>query len=394
MTIEVRTILIAIWFGNAISFLLVWSYGHRQSLPPCFRWFLAGKALQAFAALLLGLRGHVPLVLSNHLGNSAALIGFVLEAAALVNLQESEYRTVLRRTLGVGIFISVTYCVIQHFNPHWRVFLISLAICCILLVPAGGLLFKRGGSLLTRVMGGLYFLFALSMGYRAYSSWTLGHRITLLTTNTVQSVSFMTIFLVMLVGNLGFLLLAKERDDRRLRRSAMRDPLTGIWNRRAFLEQADKMLDLCQRERQPVSLLLMDLDRFKRVNDTHGHAVGDMVLRDFCKLVGQTLRCSDVFGRFGGEEFVLFLPHAGQDEAIAVAERLRAAAEARVLLTPDRVPVPYRVSIGVCTWSAGTPADLPRMLQRADTALYAAKNKGRNQVVAARQGNGLPEMAA
>ena len=163
-----------------------------------------------------------------------------------------------------------------------------------------------------------------------------------------------------------------------LRQSAATDGLTGIANRRAFDVTLDRYLARAVSTFEPVSLVLLDIDHFKKLNDDHGHQAGDDVLKQVAALLVETARSIDVPARYGGEEFAVVLPECDQDEALAVAERLRSAVARADLV------VPITVSAGVATFPehGATPAAL---IRAADDALYQAKNSGRNRVVAAAQ---------
>jgi diguanylate cyclase (GGDEF)-like protein len=174
----------------------------------------------------------------------------------------------------------------------------------------------------------------------------------------------------------GVLMLANEHVTRELRHLAEVDPLTSVFNRRAFLTLIDKGLSHAQREGVALPVLVMDLDHFKKINDTWGHRCGDEVLRHFTRLSLQCLRNEDVMGRLGGEEFAIFLPGANDQGAAAVAERLRALLEAKPLDAERRIAL--TVSIGVALSVPGDTAE--SILQRADEAMYLAKARGRNRV--------------
>ncbi|HWK27536.1 MAG TPA: GGDEF domain-containing protein [Solirubrobacter sp.] len=150
------------------------------------------------------------------------------------------------------------------------------------------------------------------------------------------------------------------------------DALTGLWNRRAILAALSGMVSAARRHGRPLSIAVLDLDDFKRVNDTHGHTHGDAVLVEAARILRSRLRAEDQIGRLGGEEFVVLLPDADARAARLVAEKLRAGVAA--------APVAVTVSIGVATWNGESAEEL---LQRADTALYAAKDAGRDRVMAA-----------
>lgn len=176
----------------------------------------------------------------------------------------------------------------------------------------------------------------------------------------------------------GTLILANEFITSELKHLAEVDPLTDVFNRRAFLTLLDKAMSNAQRTGGGgLPVLVMDLDHFKRVNDTWGHQCGDEVLRHFVLLANRCLRREDVLGRQGGEEFAIALPNAGYEGARTVAERLCAMLAAQPVPT-GRGAIPITVSIGV-TLSA--PGDTPEaVLQRADEAMYLAKKRGRNRV--------------
>jgi diguanylate cyclase (GGDEF)-like protein len=185
-----------------------------------------------------------------------------------------------------------------------------------------------------------------------------------------------------IVFNLGtavfVLALVKERSEAASERNARIDSLTGIANRAAFMEAAGQVLELCRREGAPVSVVMCDLDRFKLINDTHGHAIGDAVIKKFSEISTGALWPNDVFGRIGGEEFAMVLPRASIAAAQARAERIRAAfAEACYFIEGREVNA--TVSCGL---SVGVNAEetLSELLKHADLALYRAKTEGRDRV--------------
>lgn len=168
------------------------------------------------------------------------------------------------------------------------------------------------------------------------------------------------------------------QSEQRLSALSQKDPLTGAYNRRYFDEQARVECARAHRYGQALSVLMLDLDKFKMVNDTHGHAAGDEVLKTVVRIGLKTLRKSDVLARYGGEEFVILLPHAGIIESKMLAERLRKAIE-ETIIPCDTLLLKATVSIGVSTL-AEHESEVGIMLGRADHALYTAKSNGRNRV--------------
>ena len=190
--------------------------------------------------------------------------------------------------------------------------------------------------------------------------------------------------IVFALGAAVFILaLVKERNEAATRMAASIDPLTGIANRAAFMERAGRIMERCRLESAPVSVVMFDLDRFKTVNDTYGHAVGDAVIRKFCEAAAAALRPNDVFGRLGGEEFAMVLPASSVEAAFLRAERMCASfAENCGSVAGHRVNA--TVSGGVST-SVDGEHTLSALLEYSDIALYRAKAEGRNRVVRADQ---------
>lgn len=158
------------------------------------------------------------------------------------------------------------------------------------------------------------------------------------------------------------------------------DALTGLANRRCFLQNLAREFERSRRHARPFAVIGFDMDHFKTVNDCHGHAGGDIVLKDIAVLVLQTLRGTDLAGRLGGEEFAIFMPETGSVAAAEVSERLRRMVADRIMHSPGGEPIQVTISIGVtCMRAEDKHPD--EMLARADAALYKAKSEGRNCVI-------------
>lgn len=178
----------------------------------------------------------------------------------------------------------------------------------------------------------------------------------------------------------GNLKLIYELEELRQQIQAMAntDELTGVSNRRFFLELAERELARANRSRQPLSLILLDLDNFKRINDTFSHLCGDYVLQRVSQCCQAGLRRSDVFARYGGEEFILLLPDSPAEQALECAERFRQIVAGCEIVYAG-TPIPTTASFGVTTWQ-GEDQDLGMLLRSADQALYQAKDAGKNTV--------------
>ncbi len=174
------------------------------------------------------------------------------------------------------------------------------------------------------------------------------------------------------------LAMAKERTELRHKTAALVDPLTGIANRRAFLEEVLALSRRQQTEGRSAAVLLADLDHFKSINDRFGHAVGDHVLKIFASTAGAKLAPDDLIGRLGGEEFAMVIYDAGPDKGLAIAERIRMSFETAAADVNGRA-IGGTVSMGMVLAETGL-FDIPALLAQADEALYCAKERGRNRV--------------
>ena len=170
----------------------------------------------------------------------------------------------------------------------------------------------------------------------------------------------------------------RNEAEKKLVEFASRDELTGLFNRRHFLEQGKREFETFLRSSRGFSLLMLDIDHFKIINDTYGHGVGDEALRAFAKVCLKCLRSIDIMGRLGGEEFAVILPDTDKAFGLEVAERIRYEVEFAVHGPESEVP-PMKVSIGVATVREGVSC-FEELLRESDKALYLAKNSGRNRV--------------
>ncbi len=178
----------------------------------------------------------------------------------------------------------------------------------------------------------------------------------------------------------------RREDERRLRkmqkeleRLAHTDSLTGLYNRRIFMQRLEEEVERVRRHGKALSVLIFDLDFFKLVNDTYGHDTGDVVLVAVARLATEAKRMSDVAARLGGEEFALLLPETDQQGAVQLAQRLRSSIEKNLYLSTSGTPVKVTASIGVATATAEAD-EIEKLLSLADRQLYRAKNNGRNRV--------------
>ena len=173
--------------------------------------------------------------------------------------------------------------------------------------------------------------------------------------------------------------------ERRILELANTDMLTGLLNRRAFMEKIRQEISRTQREKRPLSLIMADIDHFKRINDAYGHQAGDLVLQRFAEQLTASTRPYDFTGRYGGEEFIVCLPGTGRSGAGSIAERIRRQTEDMEIMLPDESgPIRITASFGTASHEEGPRVDVDLLIKRADEALYRAKRGGRNRVCGTR----------
>lgn len=170
----------------------------------------------------------------------------------------------------------------------------------------------------------------------------------------------------------------RKRLEEDLRALALTDPLTGVANRRTFEASGRREVERARRYAKPFAIIIIDIDHFKKVNDSHGHDVGDVVLKEVAKVCAAQLRGTDIFARFGGEEFIALLPETDLKAGVILAERLRQAVGLQPIFS-HKGPVVVTASLGLAAYQ---PQDksLDDVVKRSDEALYAAKHGGRNRV--------------
>lgn len=248
------------------------------------------------------------------------------------------------------------------------------------LLRAGGIGVGRGRHILAGSLVALIALFALRLVLVANGMLASGSGS--VQTGTLDTLSYLFAYLIMVFTTMGFVLAAAEIMADQNHRLALQDVLTGLPNRRAMLDALSRHWYAAVRSERPLTLLMVDVDHFKLINDQYGHPAGDAVLRRLSRLMRSRLRAQDQVGRFGGEEFMVILPETAPDGAHALAETLRAEIAGHMLRFRGK-SLTATVSIGMYTiWP--TEADtIPEFIRRTDDALYRAKAAGRNRVTSA-----------
>ncbi len=353
----------------------------RWGLPAQVRgvWvWAAGDAVAAVARALYVVRDELPQMLGIVAPNSLLLGGFLLHYLALRLLFDR--RLPMLWVLAPPAVIVLSFVAAAAFEVSFasRVILFTTLAVTLCLVCAGAAWQARQRSTGARVMVLAFLLMAAMALLRVIGGAAPG-------VNDVfamfagQHVSVLGAIVLQIAITVGYLLCLNETLRRELERLSGTDMLTGAYNRRGLLAEMARDLDRARRQGHPVSLVMFDIDHFKRVNDERGHPVGDLVLTAFAELVTRRMRSTDLLARYGGEEFVLVLPGATSEEAKLVADRVRREVPAAAL-APGLDGI--TVSAGVaCSDEPGLGLQAQALIAAADRRLYAAK-RTRNAVIA------------
>ena len=379
MNLDVGTLfLVTIYVEAILGLLLLFAWVQNPSIRAVAWWGFA-HLLRAASIALFGLYGSVPEFISIDLANAVLLTAF---GVTWMGARAFDGRTIRLDALIAG---AVVWVVVSRVMPN------SQAMDAGVLASSGIITgytwltayeFWRGRSepLVSR-WPAIFMLFAHGALY------LLRTPVSAFLSGQASADLFGSVWLTVLsfegllfTISIAFILLAmaKERTEFRHKTAAMVDPLTGVANRRAFLQESDDLMRQHGSDERSVSVMLFDLDHFKSINDRFGHALGDRVLQIFADTVSINLRPTDIFGRLGGEEFAACLRNVGLEYTVTLADRIRGDFEKAAAMVSGNT-VGGTVSVGVVV-SQQTPFDLHSLLGRADQALYAAKERGRNRV--------------
>jgi len=380
MTLDISTILVLFILNNLIiAALLAVSFRGRRT--PATDLWIASLLVQSLAWSMYGARGKVPDPVSIILATTLLSLSYAVLTDAFCQFFEFPLErywiyipplltlvailwnldNLANRNIAGGLIIGMQFlaaaAMIQTRGDKWRALRTFISVTAI-------------------VTAAMFFARTIITVYNPAAIPVLP------ATSPFQTVSFLIGDAARLAFSFGFLLLIEARRSDELSRLAALDPLTEAYNRRTFIELAERELARSRRYSQPLGLMMMDLDHFKQVNDTHGHLAGDAALRQVKKVAENCLRQQDVFGRYGGEEFCVLAPDTDLAGTQALAERLRQGIENRALCLPGGKQLHITASIGVSAIPAGMDtAEFNNLIEFADFALYEAKKQGRNRVV-------------
>ena len=380
MDLDVNTLfLVTIYVEVILGLLLLFAWVQNTAITAVAWWGFA-HLLSAASVVLFGLYGSAPDVVSIDLANVILFTAFAFTWTGARVFDHLRPQPILMFG-GAALWLVVCRLPVVEASFNVRVLLSSGIITTYTWATAYEFWRGRSEPLVSR-WPAIFMLFAhgalylLRTPFGAMLPWSP-------TGNQVFGSVWLTVLsfeALLFTISIAFILLAmaKERTEHLHKTAALVDPLTGIANRRAFLQDGEAQLKRQSTNARPTAVMLLDLDNFKSINDRYGHATGDLVLKLFAEIGDRHMRRDDLFGRLGGEEFAAMLFDTGRDRAMAVAEEIRAGFEEAVREFEGR-PVDGTVSIGIVISHDGV-LDLSALLAQADHALYRAKDNGRNRI--------------
>jgi diguanylate cyclase (GGDEF)-like protein len=331
--------------------------------------------LTFLSAVFFLLRGHIPELLSVLAGNLLLLGSTYLYYVGSQRYFGETPRLQRWAPLALVTAISLWGLLYTSASYSVRLFVVTVALLCIFVPHC--LLYLRQPH---RGLAAWFMLSTLALQagvllLRLVAAWLGAAGSSTLDSTTVQTLYVATYSLTILALAIGAILMVTEALRAKFEQLVAYDPLTGALSRSAWLAACQRELERAHRHQRPLSVLLIDLDHFKTVNDTYGHRTGDLVLIDFVQRAQGLMRAHDSVGRFGGEEFLVLLPETGSRAATFVAERIRC----EVARPRGGLPV-YTVSVGVASIEENPNTDtVSSLVERADQSMYRAKALGRNR---------------
>lgn len=382
LNVDVHTVIILMFWGNLSMGIVMLAYPIEavyQKTRGQLRAYGASKFLQCAGWFLLFFRGNLPDLLSVNAGNTFLFFGFYFESLMMLNILPAQGRRLQVVQTGILTAGAITFNVLELLfrSPSLRVATGSFCNVAILLIPTTLFLFSPRSIRLKRIVGGYYFAFLLIMMLRGTMGF-VDPSITLYSQTAVQNGTFIVLSLMLVIGGAGFLLLVKEDADREMERMASTDPLTGLLNRRRFMEDAGKALSWHKRAGASVCLLYLDIDDFKLINDRYGHKLGDEVLVQVARVLRAHMRSNDYCCRFGGEEFVVMLTVTDEGQGMLVANRILQGV--REIVLPVVHPPAVTISTGLHAIVPEREDTMDSLIEHSDRALYEAKRNGKNRL--------------
>lgn len=379
--LDSRTLLVVLFLGNLAAASLVLTYRHlylRTAQSELTSTYIPAKLLQALAFLLYLLRGYVNDFTSVIIGNILLLSGSYFESVSIQRVANiANKRNILMLRIALGVWITV-FIIIEYLfhSPANRIVYSSIGVFLLIFISNIQLITNKRLNTFKRTMSFYYLIFLLFLLPRIIYTITTPEG-DIFTNTFLHSMTFVSMIILLLYGQSFYLLLTKEKADELLSRRATIDELSGLLNRRSFLEKAGKEFEAAKEQYTEIALFFCDIDFFKGVNDVYGHPFGDKVIRKCAQVLKSCVRKGDMVCRYGGEEFIIFVSMSNSDIVRILAERILFMI--RSTRFENKLEFSFTISIGVVCGIPQAEEVLGEYIKRADQALYMAKNSGRNR---------------
>ncbi|WP_375753674.1 diguanylate cyclase [Vibrio sp. HN007] len=373
-TLSFLTVLNSFVFGTGLIFL-----SYKQSSFQGIKSFATGLIAIGFGFLFLSLRNIIPSFMSIIVANALIVLGCLLLNLGLEKFKGLSGRYSLTSTVMLVAMV-VAFIYYTYYEPSIanRLIIINtivaiqsaLCVFCLFKGPQKDLQIAQWMTALPFMLAGMFFVF------RAMWSMEQGNFKSFMSADVIHQLAFIVMDLLIITSSFGLMWMISSRLEYRLIRQARRDELTQTYNRRALNELAPIEVSRATRSGSPISFIMLDIDHFKRINDTLGHSVGDTVLTKLATLLKQNIRKEDLLFRFGGEEFLIIVPDIGVENARKLSNKLKMLIENEIFCSESELSV--TASFGIAELNNGESFE--STLFRADEALYKAKESGRNRV--------------
>lgn len=383
--LDVRTLFISTAIISLYMAVILFVYRWKQKTYPGFDYWLAGNFLALITYLFFGLRGFIPDILSISGANALGILSSVLRLEGMNMFFKGTKLWVPNFILPILVLIVQLYFTLVQDSLNTRNLIFSIIVSLIAMRMSWILIVysPKDTKAISLFLGTLLIIFVFGQAVRT-SNWVLGSdNIGLLLNTPINSISILFLMIFDVSWGIVLMLLNSQRMNseisqltKQLEELASIDGLTGVYNRRKFLEIGTDELERAKRYGRHLSLLMFDLNNFKDVNDTYGHAAGDEALKLVIGVCEKHLRRQDVTGRFGGDEFIILLPETELSKALKIAENLNREIQSIPFKWANNLKL--SISYGAADITQNDN-DLNQLMHRADDMLYKMKYKRRKQ---------------
>lgn len=359
MIVDINTLILSLLIVTVVNILFLVTYNLKHK-DGAIKFFIISNGLYLVSFAIVVFKGSLFPELSRYMQNIFLIFGAIYELFSVlltVGKEKVENKSICKSFLLVIISFLISY--LLNFNV---VRLTAITILILLLICVYQINKFKKDSFIAQLLGVIYSSFLVIMAIRniAFSPYNLEYIISLI-----------GLIVLRVSCTLGLLLISREKIDKELLHYASYDGLTNLLNRRTFISESEFFLKSIDKKK--CVFLLIDIDFFKKINDTYGHLIGDKILISFSKFLKNNFKSEDLCGRYGGEEFGVLLKNIDEQEAIDLANKLL------VNISKKEIDgISFTVSIGVSIYKSGKTID--DLYKEADVALYNAKNNGRNRI--------------